>query len=177
MKDNQILVGAVDVQTVFNEAWQDQTKGEKRGEGFALALGYDSSGQTSLLVRLKYDSPPDGELIQIALHKLDLDENGYADINDYYAMADAIVDCKNYIEMGNEALSREYETLKDYGYVEAGVLKRITEIQNLVTLFEGNNNIGITEMSAALEEAVDRAKRVTEYLDGILISARENHLA
>ena len=32
-------------------------------------------------------------------------------------------------------------------------------------------------MSAALEEAVDRAKRVTEYLDGILIFARENHLA
>lgn len=177
MQDKQILVGAVDVQTVFNEAWQDQTKGEERGKEFALALGYDSSGQTSLLVRLKHYSPPDGELIQIALHKLDLDANGYADINDYYEMAEAIVDCKNYFEMGNETLSREYEALKDYSFTEAGVLKRITEIQNLVTLFEGNNNIGITEMSAALEEAVDRAKRVTEYLDGILIFARENHLA
>lgn len=176
MKDNQILVGAVDVQTVFGESWQDQTKGEEQGKGFALALGYDSTGQTSLLVRLEHYSPPDGELIQISLHKLDLDANGYADISDYYEMTEAIVDFKTYIEMGNEALSREYETLKDYGFVEAGVLKRITEIQNLVTLFGENNNIGITEMSAALEEAVDRAKRVTEYLDGILNFARENHL-
>lgn len=177
MKDNQILVGAVDVQTVFNEAWQDQTKGEERGKEFALALGYDSSGQTSLLVRLKHYSPPDGELIQIALHKLDLDDNGYADINNYYEMAEAIVDCKNCFEMSSEARSREYEALKDYSFTEAGVLARIAEIQDLVTLFGENNNIGITEMSAALEEAVDRAKRVTEYLDGILIFARESHLA
>ena len=169
MIDNQILVGAVDVQTVFGESWQDQTKGEEQGKGFALALGYDSTGQTSLLVRLKHYSPPDGELIEIGLHRLNLDDNGYADINDYYAMAEAIVDCRNYFE--------EYETLKDYSFTEAGVLARIAEIQDLVTLFGENNNIGITEMSTALEEAVDRAKRVTEYLDGILIFARENHLA
>lgn len=177
MIDNQILVGAVDVQTVFGESWQDHTKGEGQGKGFALALGYDSTGRTSLLVRLKHYSPSDGEIIQIALHKLDLDDNGYADINDYYAMAETIVDCKNYFEMNSEARSREYEALKDYSFTEAGVLKRITEIQDLVTLFGENNNIGITEMSAALEEAVDRAKRVTEYLDGILIFAQENHLA
>lgn len=175
MIDNQILVGAVDVQTVFNEAWQDQTKGEEQGKGFALALGYDSSGQTSLLVRLKHYSPPDGELIEIGLHRLN--HNGYANINDYYAMAEAIVDCRNYFKMSSEARSREYEALKDYSFTEAGVLARIAEIQDLVTLFGENNNIGITEMSAALEEAVDRAKRVTEYLDGILIFARENHLA
>ena len=80
MIDNQILVGAVDVQTVFNEAWQDQTKGEEQGKGFALALGYDSRGQTSLLVRLKHYSPPDGELIEIGLHRLNLDDNGYANM-------------------------------------------------------------------------------------------------
>lgn len=176
MIDNQILVGAVDVQTVFGESWQDHTKGEGQGKGFALALGYDGTGRTSLLVRLKHYSPSDGELIQIALHKLDLDDNGYADINDYYEMAEAIIDCKNYFELGSEALSNEYETLKDYSFTEAGVLARIAEIQDLVTLFGENNNIGITEMSAALEEAVDRAKRVTEYLDGILNFARENHL-
>ena len=94
MKDNQILVGAVDVQTVFGESWQDQTKGEEQGKGFALALGYDSTGQTSLLVRLEHYSPPDGELIEIGLHRLNLDDNGYADINGYYAMAEAIVDCR-----------------------------------------------------------------------------------
>lgn len=177
MKDNQILVGAVDVQTVFDESWQDHTKGEEQGKGFALAIGYDSTGRTSLLVRLKHYSPPDGELIQIALHKLDLDANGYADINDYYEMAEAIVDCKNYFEMGNEPLSREYEALKDYGYVETGVLRRITTIQDLVTLLSENSIFGLSEMSAALHEAADRAKRVTEYLDGILNFARENHLA
>lgn len=176
MIDNQILVGAVDVQTVFGESWQDQTKGEEQGKGFALALGYDSTGRTSLLVRLKHYSPSDGELIQIALHKLDLDDNGYADINDYYEMAEAIVDCRNYFEMGSEALSREYEALKDYGHVEVGVLRRITTIQDLVTLLSENSIFGLSEMSAALEEAVDRAKRVTEYLDGILNFARENHL-
>lgn len=177
MIDNQILVGAVDVQTAFGESWQDQTKDEEQGKGFALALGYDTTGQTSLLVRLKHYSPPDGGLIEIGLHRLNLDDNGYADINDYYAMAEAIVDFKTYIEMGNEALSREYETLKDYGFVEAGVLKRITEIQDLVTLLGENSSIGLSEMSAALHEAAERAKRVTEYLDGILIFARENHLA
>ena len=173
MKDNQILVGAVDVQTVFNEPWEEN---KTESKGFSIALGYDSSGQTSLFVRLKHYSPPDGELIQISLHKLDLDANGYADISDYYEMAEAIVDCKNYIEMGNEALSREYETLKDYGFVEAGVLKRITVIQDLVTLLGENNIFGITEMSAALNEAADRAKRVTEYLNGILHFAQVNHL-
>lgn len=177
MIDNQILVGAVDVQTVFGESWQDQTKGEEQGKGFALALGYGSTGQTSLLVRLNHYSPPDGELIEIGLHRLNLDDNGYADINDYYAMAEAIVDCRNYFEMSSEVRSREYEALKDYNFTEAGVLARIAEIQDLVTLFGENNNIGITEMSAALEEAVDRAKRVTEYLDGILYFAQENHLA
>ena len=150
MVDNQILVGAVDVQTVFNEAWQDQTKGEEQGKGFALALGYDSRGQTSLLVRLKHYSPPDGELIEIGLHRLTLDDNGYANINDYYAMAEAIVDFRNYFKMRSEARSREYEALKDYSFTEAGVLARIAEIQDIVTLFGENKNIGITEMSAAL---------------------------
>lgn len=177
MKDNQILVGAVDVQTVFGESWQDHTKGEEQGKGFALALGYDGTGRTSLLVRLKHYSPSDGELIQIALHKLDLDDNGYADINDYYEMAEAIIDCRNYFEMGSEALSREYEALKDYGHVEVGVLRRITTIQDLVTLLSENSIFGLSEMSAALQEAVDRAKRVIKYLDGILIFARESHLA
>ena len=177
MKDNQILVGAVDVQTVFGESWQDQTKGEEQGKGFALALGYDSRGQTSLLVRLKHYSPPDGELIEIGLHRLNLDDNGYADINDYYEMAEAIIDCRNYFEMGSEALSREYEALKDYGHVEVGVLRRITTIQDLVTLLSENSIFGLSEMSAALQEAVDRAKRVIKYLDGILIFARESHLA
>lgn len=177
MIDNQILVGAVDVQTVFGESWQDQTKGEEQGKGFALALGYDSTGQTSLLVRLKHYSPPDGELIEIGLHRLNLDDNGYADINDYYAMAEAIVDCRNYFEMSSDALSREYEALKDYGHVEVGVLRRITTIQDLVTLLSENSIFGLSEMSAALQEAVDRAKRVMKYLDGIFIFARENHLA
>ncbi len=177
MIDNQILVGAVDVQTGFGESWQDQTKGEEQGKGFALALGYDSTGQTSLLVRLEHYSPPDGELIEIGLHRLNLDDNGYADINDYYEMAEAIVDCRNYFEMGSEALSREYEALKDYGHVEVGVLRRITTIQDLVTLLSENSIFGLSEMSAALQEAVDRAKRVMKYLDGILIFARESHLA
>ena len=176
MKDNRILVGAVDVQTVFNEPWQDQTEGKEPGKGFALALGCDSSGQTSLLVRLEHYSPPDGELIEIGLHRLDLDDNSYADIKEYYAMAEAIVDCKNYFKMGSEALSREYETLKDYSFTEAGVLTRITEIQDLVTLLGVNNIFGITEMSAALNEAADRAERVTEYLNGILHFAQVNHL-
>ena len=176
MKNNQILVGAVDVQTVFNELWENQTEGKEQGKGFALALGCDSSGQTSLLVRLEHYSPPDGELIQIGLHKLDLDDNGYADINDYYAMAEAIVDCRDYFEMSSEALSKEYETLKDYSFTEAGVLKRITGIQDLVTLLGENNIFGLTEMSAALKEAADRAKRVTEYLNGIMHFAQVNHL-
>ena len=176
MKDNQILVGAVDVQTVFNEPWQDQTEGKEPGKGFALALGCDSSGQTSLLVRLDNYSPPNGELIEIGLQKLDLDDNGYADINDYYAMAEAIIDCRNYFEMSSEALSKEYETLKDYDHVEAGVLTRIAEVQDLVTLLGENNIFGITEMSAALNEAADRAKQVTEYLNGILNFSQANHL-
>lgn len=79
--------------------------------------------------------------------------------------------------MGSEALSREYEALKDYGHVEVGVLRRITTIQDLVTLLSENSIFGLSEMSAALQEAVDRAKRVIKYLDGILIFARESHLA
>ena len=78
--------------------------------------------------------------------------------------------------MGSEALSKEYETLKDYSFTEAGVLKRITEIQDLVTLLGENNIFGLTEMSAALKEAADRAKRVTEYLNGIMHFAQLNHL-
>ena len=43
MIDNQILVGAVDVQTVFGESWQDQTKGEEQGKGFWTRVRLPSS--------------------------------------------------------------------------------------------------------------------------------------